>query len=104
MEQQYIQLQLPKRLFQVLKYFFPSTLNDWFNLNLNIRNSGSISIFKRGLLPFIRPIKTNIYNNFDPKGLTFLARLRLGLSHLNEHRFRNNFQDCLNLLCSLMFL
>ena len=29
-----------------------------------------------------------------------LIRLRVGLSHLNEHRFRHNFQDCLNPLCS----
>ena len=80
--------------------FFPSTLNEWFNLDLNVRNSESISIFKSKLLSFIRPVQTNIYNIFDPKGLTFLTRLRLGLSHLNEHRFRHNFQDCLNPLCS----
>ena len=80
--------------------FFPSTLNDWFNLDLNIRNSESISIFKSKLLSFIRPVQTNIYNIFDPKGLTFLTRLRLGLSHLNEHRFRHNFQYFLNPLCS----
>ena len=86
------------KLFQVL--FFPSTLNDWFNLDLNIRNSGSISIFKSRLLSFIRPVHTNIYNIFDPKGLAFLTRLRLDLGHLNEHRFRRNFQDCLNPLCS----
>ena len=40
--------------------------------------------------------QTNIYNIFDPKGLTFPTHLRLGLSHLNEHRFRHNFQDSLN--------
>ena len=91
-------LQMPNRLFQV--FFFPSTLNDWFNLDLNIRNSDSISIFKSRLLYFIRPGQTNIYNIFDPKGLTFLTHLRLGLSHLNEHRFQQNFQDCLNSLCS----
>ena len=34
--------------------FFPSTLNDWFNLDLNIRNSESISVFK-----------SKIYNIFD---------------------------------------
>ena len=51
-------------------------------------------------MSFIRPVQTNIYNIFDPKGLTFRTRLRLGLSHLNEHRFRHNFQDCLNPLCS----
>ena len=80
--------------------FFTSTLNEWFNLDLNIRNSESISIFKSKLLPFIRPVQTNIYNIFGPKGLTFLTCLRLGLIHLNEHRLGHNFQDCLNSLCS----
>ena len=63
--------------------FFPSTLNDCF-----------FSFYP------IRPVQTNIYNDFDPKGLTFLTRLRLGLSHLNERRFWHSFQDCLNPLCS----
>ena len=83
--------------------FFPSTLNDWFNLDLKIRNSESISIFKSRLLSFIRPVQTNIYNIFDPKVLTFLTCLRLDISDLNERRFCQNFQDCLNLLrsCSL---
>ena len=29
-----------------------------------------------------------------------LTRLRLGLSHLADHKFRHNFQDCLNPICS----
>ena len=36
--------------------FFPSTLNDWFNLDLNIRNYESISLLKSRLLSFIRPV------------------------------------------------
>ena len=32
-------------------------------------------------------------------GLILLTRLRLGLSHLNQHKFNHNFQDCLNPLC-----
>ena len=34
----------------------------------------------------------------DPKslGLTYLTRLRVGLSHLREHKFRHNFRDSLN--------
>ena len=51
-------------------------------------------------MSFIRPVQRSIYNIFDPKGLNFLTRLRLGFSHLNEHRFRHNFQNCLNPLCS----
>ena len=31
--------------------------------------------------------------------MKLLTRLRLGFSHLNEHKFRHNFQDCLNPLC-----
>ena len=45
-------------------------------------------------------VQSNIYNIFDPQGLKFLTRLRLGLSHLNEHRLRHNFQECMNPLCS----
>ena len=80
--------------------FFPSTLSDWFKLDLNIRNSESIEVFKRKLLSFIRPVQSSICSIFDPKGLKLLNCLRLGLSHLNEHKFRHNFQDCLNPLCS----
>ena len=80
--------------------FFPATLSDWFNLDPSIRNSESISSFKTKLLSFIRPVQSNVYNIFDPQGLKLLARLRLGFSHLNEHRFRHNFQDCINPLCS----
>ena len=70
------------------------------NLDLNKRNCDSISVFKSRLLSFIRPFQTNIYNIFDPKGLTFLTHLRLGLRHLNEHKCQHNFQGCLNPLCS----
>ena len=51
-------------------------------------------------MSFISPVQTNIYNIFDPKGLTFPTRLKLGLSHLNQHRSQRNFKDCLNPLCS----
>ena len=40
--------------------FFPSTMNDWFNLDSTIRDSESIAIFKKRLLSFIRPIPSNI--------------------------------------------
>ena len=80
-------------------YFFPSPLNDWFRLDINIRNSESISLFKSRLLPFIRPNQSKLFIIFDSIGLKLLTRLRLGLSHLNEHKFRHKFQDCLNPFC-----
>ena len=80
--------------------FFPSTLRDWFNLDENIRKSESISSFKNRLLAFICPQESSIFNIFDPQGLKFLTRLRVGFSHLNEHRFRHNIENCVNPLCS----
>ena len=79
--------------------FFPSTLKYWFNLNASIRNSESLAIFKSKLLSLIRPIQSNLYNTFDPIGLKLLTCLRLSCGHLNEHKLRHNFQDCLNPLC-----
>ena len=67
--------------------FFLSTLRDWFNLDDNIRNSESISVFKNRLLLFIHPVQNSVFNIFDTKGLKLLTWLRLGFSHLNEHRF-----------------
>ena len=84
-------------------YFFPSTLKDWFNLDASIRISESIAIFKSRLLSLIRPFQSNVYNIFDPIGLKLLTRLRLGFSHLNEHKFRHDFQECLNPLCLCNF-
>ena len=58
--------------------------------------------FRNSLLKIGRPDKNSIFKIFNPLGIKLLSRLRLGLSHLNEHRFRHNFMNCLNPLCSCM--
>ena len=40
-----------------------------------------------------------MFNVFDSLEIKPLTRLRLGLSHLIEHKFNHNFQDTINLLC-----
>ena len=47
-----------------------------------------------------QPSPNHIYKTHDPLGLKLLTRLRLGLSHLNEHRFNHNFDSCIIPLCS----
>ena len=79
--------------------FFPSTIYEWNNLDCKIRNSGSLSIFKKNLLNFIRPCANSIFNIHNPYGIKLLTRLRLGLSHLRAHKFRHCFQDTVNPLC-----
>ena len=79
--------------------FFPSVIAEWNNLDFGIRNSESINIFKKSILNFIRPIPNSTFNCHNSRGIKFITRLRLGLSHLREHKFKNSFQDCLNPFC-----
>ena len=80
--------------------FFPATLKDWVDLDNNIRNSESISVFKSRLLLLISPVQKGVFNIFNPKGLILLTCLGLGFSHFMEHRFEHNFENCINPLCS----
>ena len=67
---------------------------------MQIRRSESFLSFKNSLLKIGRLTAKPTYNIRNPIGLKFLTRLRLGLSHLNEHKLKHNFQDCVNPLCS----
>ena len=80
--------------------FFPSALIEWNKLDLNIRNSESLNIFKKTLLNFSRSSENTVFNCHNPKGVKLLTRLRLGLSHLREHNLKHSFQDSLNPICS----
>ena len=80
--------------------FFPSAVIEWNKLDTNICNSTSLNQFKARVLEFIRPKPNSIFNVSNHVGIKLLTRLRVGFSHLREHKFRHNFQDSLNPLCS----
>ena len=80
--------------------FFPFSVNQWNNLDPVIKDLKTISSFKNALLKFIRPHPAQVYYVNDFVGLKLLTRLRLNLSHLNEHKFRHSFHDTVNPLCS----
>ena len=85
----------------VFKYsYFPATIMEWKKLDVTLRKSESLPYFRNALLNIGRPTAKPIYNIHNPIGLKLLTRLRLGLSHLNEHKFKHNFQDCINPLCT----
>ena len=58
------------------------------NLDPNLRNSESILVFKENILNFIRPYPNSFFDCHNPKGIELIARLRLSLSHLREHKFK----------------
>ena len=80
--------------------YFPSSIKEWNRLDIDIRKSDSISIFKKRILSFIRPLPNKVSNFHSPQGLKLLTRLRLGHSHLHYHKFKHNFLDTINPLCS----
>ena len=57
-------------------------------------------VFKKRLLSFIRRVPNSIYNIHNPLGVKYLTRLRIGFSHLKEHKFKHNFQDSIDPTCS----
>ena len=71
--------------------FFPSVIIEWNKLDPVIQNAPSVKILKKNILKFTRPTAINIFGCHNLKGIRYLRRLRLGLSHLHEHKFKNNF-------------
>ena len=62
------------------------TITELNKINIKIRNS-PYSVFRNYLPQEIRPQPSPLYNIHNPSGIKLLTRLRLGLSHLNEHEF-----------------
>ena len=80
--------------------FFLSTITEWNKLDCDIRNSDSLNKFKLLLLQFVRPVANSVFDINNPYGLKLLTRLHLGLSHFCYHKFKHNFQDCINPICA----
>ena len=81
--------------------FYPNCLSEWDKLDPDIRLSTSVSVFKKKLLSLIRPACKPVFGIFDPRGLSILTQLRVGLSKLNFHKFKHNFRDTLNPMCPI---
>ena len=69
-------------------------------LDCCISNADLFEAFKKRILSFIRPMPNSIYNIRNPLGVKYLTRLRIGSSHLKEHKFKHNFQDSIDPMCS----
>ena len=85
------------------KPFFPSAIIEWNNLDPKLGNSDTYGTFKNTILKFLRPSPNSVFKCHNPQGIKFLTRLRLGLSHLREHKFKHSFRDSLNPLCKCGF-
>ena len=55
--------------------------------------------FNSLLKDFFNLKQKSLFAIHNPAGVKLLSRLRLKLSHLNEHKYRHNFKDVLTPLC-----
>ena len=79
--------------------FLPYTIREWNKLGQDITQKISFQSFRNILLKSIRPTANSVYGFCDPHGLKLLTRLRVGLSHLREHKFRHGFNDTIDPFC-----
>ena len=82
------------------KTFSPSAIIEWNKLDPSLRKSASYNAFENSILKFIIPFPNKVFQCHNPKRIKLPTRLRLGLSHLWEHKFKSSFKDTLNLICS----
>ena len=80
--------------------FFLSTITEWNKLDQKIKKASSFNIFRKSIVKFIRPSANSSFNRHNPRGIKFITRLGLDLSHLREHKFKHRFQDSLNPFCN----
>ena len=79
--------------------FYPNCLSEWNKLEPELRLAPSIAVFKKKILSIIRPPAKSVCEIHDPKGLSYLTQLRVGLSKLNFHKFKQTFRDTINPMC-----
>ena len=84
----------------LMKTLFPSTITEWNSLDLSIRKSTSLNIFKSRLLRFTRPLEDSVFFCHNPIGITYRTRIRLWFSHLRYHNFKHGFLNTIDSLCS----
>ena len=70
-------------------------------MDLEIKKSESIDIFKSNILKSIRPKRNSVFYCYNSKRIRLMTRLRFGLCYLRKHfrlvlpsKFKHRFQGC----------
>ena len=80
--------------------FFLYRTKEWNQLKNDIQKIESIKKFKNTLKKVIRTKENSVFAVSDIYDIKLLTHLRLNFSHLNEHKFRHNFNDMINPMCN----
>ena len=50
------------------------------------------NVFQKQILKLVRPAANSVFNFHNPKGIKYVTRPRLRLTHLREHKSKHSFQ------------
>ena len=78
--------------------FFPFCISEWNKLSNLTKQSGNIKKIKNTLKD-IESNERSLFSIHDPQSVKLLSRLTLNFSHLNKHKFRHNFKECVSPMC-----
>ena len=67
---------------------------------MTLRRLNRLKNSKITLIKVIRTKENSVLGVSDIYGIKLLTRLKLNFSHLNEHKFRQNCNDTINLMCN----
>ena len=88
---------IPSRTKTFKKNLCPYCINEWNNLNIEVRNAKSIKFFEQMIVTDNK--ENSVFSVYYPYGVKLLTRLRLQFSHLKEHKFRHGFGDTVSPMC-----
>ena len=66
-------------------------------VSFKFRNSDSYLLFRNVLLRSISPTSNSFFNIYNPAGIKFLTS---NFSHLNDYKFKHNFENDINPFCT----
>ena len=78
---------------------FPFCINNWNDIDNDIKSLPTLNEFKNKFFKFIRPKRNTFYNIRDNIGIKLLTKIRVSFADLRDHRYDHNF-NCENPLCS----
>ena len=85
-------------IYTEFEVFYQSLLKDISNIPVNELRQ-IIMKLRNKCDKYTKSTKNTLFGSHNLKRIKYLTRLRLGLSHLDEHKLKNNFQHTLNPFC-----
>ena len=76
---------------EYFKNYFSVHKEEWSKLDVDIRSSECLNVFKNEATNSIRPEASSFVNCLNPKGEKLITRLRLDFSNTQDHRFKHYF-------------